>query len=144
MYFEDITLGMTREIPPVRIDKQRMLYFAKIYDPLPLHLDEEYAKKTRFGDLIAPGVMTFMSVWARFIEEGFFGEELIAGKSTKIEWHLPVYAEDVLHSTIRVSALTPRNAHNGIVETTLEAYNQHGKLVLTDVTETIVSTHQRL
>ena len=96
MYFNDLKLGMSVEIAPAVIEKQKMMDFARTYDPIPLHTDEAYAKGTMFGQLIAPGVMSFMSVWAKYLEQDFFGKELIAGKSTKIEWHKPVYAEDVL------------------------------------------------
>ena len=115
-----------------------MLSFARDYDNIPLHTDEEYAKSTPFGGLIAPGVMSFMSVWAKYLEVDFFGEELLAGKSTKIEWLKPVFAEDVLTGKATVTNTTKRNLKNGIVEVTIEAYNQNGELVLTDVTEAIV------
>ena len=62
MYFDDIKLGMTVEIAPAVIHKDKMVAFARHYDPIPLHMDEEYAKTTPFGKLIAPGVMSFMSV----------------------------------------------------------------------------------
>ena len=138
MYFNELKVGMSVEIPPAVIDKDKMLDFARLYDNIPLHTDEEYAKKTPFGKLIAPGVMSFMSVWVKYLEVGFFGDELLAGKSTKIEWLKPVFADDVLTGRATVTALTPRNAKNGIVELTIEAYNQHGDLVLTDVTEAVV------
>ena len=138
MFFEHFDLNMQIDIPEVTIDRERMTEFARVYDPLPLHYDDEYAASTRFGSIIAPGVMSFMSVWARFVEMNMFGDELIAGKSTKIEWYKPVYAEDVLRGRMRVSALTERNAYNGIVETTLEVTNQHGELVLTNITESVV------
>ena len=44
MYFDDIKMGMTAEIDPVVIEKEKMLDFARLYDNLPLHTDEEYAK----------------------------------------------------------------------------------------------------
>ncbi|MBR5156233.1 MAG: MaoC family dehydratase N-terminal domain-containing protein [Clostridia bacterium] len=138
MYFEEIKLNTEIEIAPVIIDKQKMIAFARDYDNIPLHTDEEYAKKTPFGKLIAPGVMSFMSVWSKYLEADVFGEELIAGKSTKIEWIKPVYAEDVLSAKAKITAKTERNEKNGIVELTIEAYNQHGELVLTDVTESVV------
>ena len=115
-----------------------MVSFANKYDPIPLHTDEEYAKSTIFGNLIAPGVMSFMSVWAKYLEIDLAGDELLAGKSTKIEWFKPVFADDILTSTCTVSKLTKRNEKNGIVELTFEALNQNGELVLTDVTEMIV------
>ena len=138
MYFDDIVLGMELEIAPALIEKERMVDFARLYDPLRIHTDEEYAKTTLFGGLIAPGVMSFMSVWARFLELDFFGNELIAGKSTKIEWLKPVFAADVLTGKARITNLVARNAKNGLVEITIEAYNGKGELVLTDVTEAIV------
>ena len=138
MYFEDMKLGATMEIAPAPIEKEKMLAFAHDYDNLPLHTDEAYAKTTPFGGLIAPGVMSFMSVWVKFLELDFLGNELLAGKSTKIEWHKPVYAGDVLRGVAKITELTPRNEKNGIVEISVEAYNQNGQLVLTDVTEAIV------
>lgn len=139
MYFNELKVGMSVETPPAVIEKEKMMDFARLYDNIPLHTDEEYAKTTPFGALIAPGVMTFMSVWVKFLEVGFFkGDEFLAGKSTKIEWLKPVYAGDVLTGKATITALTRRNAKNGIVEVTVEAYNQKGDLVLTDVTEAIV------
>ena len=138
MYFDALEVGMTVQIAPALIEKEKMMAFARTYDPIPLHTDEEYAKASPFGALIAPGVMSFMSVWARYLEQDLFGEELLAGKSTKIEWHKPVYAQDVLHGKATITRLEKRNPRNGLVEISIEAYNQHGVLVLTDVTEAIV------
>lgn len=138
MYFEDIKPGMTVQTAPVVIDKEKMLAFAREYDFIPLHTDEEYAKTTPFGGLIAPGVMSFMCVWAKYLEVDFVGDALLAGKSTKIEWLKPVYPGDTLTATVTVTGLTRRNERNGIVETTLEVYNQNQELVMTDVTEAVV------
>lgn len=129
---------MTVETAPAVIKKEKMIDFALDYDNIPLHTDEEYAKTTPFGKLIAPGVMSFMSVWAKYLEVDFFGTELLAGKSTKIEWIKPVFADDVLTGKAEVTNLVKRNAKNGLVEITIKAYNQNGELVLTDVTEAIV------
>lgn len=129
---------MRVDIPSAVIEKEKMMAFARDYDNIPLHTDEEYAKTTVFGRLIAPGVMSFMSVWAKYLEVDFFGEELLAGKSTKIEWLKPVFADDVLSGKATITKLVKRNQKNGLVEITIEAYNQNGDVVLTDVTEAIV------
>jgi len=126
------------EIAPAVIEKEKMLAFAREYDNIPLHTDEEYAKSTPFGRLIAPGVMSFMAVWAKYLEVDFFGEALLAGRSTKIEWMKPVFAGDVLRGKATVTGLVRRNPKNGLAEITIEAYNQHGELVLKNVTEAVV------
>ena len=138
MYFDDLKIGMTVDTAPTVIEKEKMMAFAREYDPIPLHTDEAYARSTPFGALIAPGVMSFMSVWARYLEVDFFGEALLAGKSTKIEWLKPVYADDVLTGRATITNLVKRSERNGIAEITVEAYNQHGVLVLTNVTEAVV------
>ena len=139
MYFNELIQGMTVDIAPAVIDKEKMLEFARDYDNIPLHTDEEYAARfTPFGKLIAPGVMSFMVVWANYLEVDFFGEELLAGKSTKIEWMKPVFAGDTLTGKATITKIVKRNEKNGLAELSFEVYNQNGELVLTNITEAIV------
>lgn len=138
MYFDDLKLGMTADIAPAVIEKEKMLQFAYDYDNVPLHTDEEYAKTTHFKKLIAPGVMSFMAVWAKYLEVDFFGEQLLAGKSTKIEWLKPVFADDVLTAKATVTRLVKRSEKNGLAEVSMEIYNKNDELVMTAVTEAIV------
>jgi acyl dehydratase len=138
MYFDDLKVGMSADLDPVTIDKDKMIAFAKEYDNIPLHTDEEYAKTTPFKGLIAPGVMSFMAVWASYLKVDYFGEELLAGKSTKMELFKPVYPGDVLTGKASITNLVKRNERNGLTELTIDIYNQNGDLVLKDVKESVV------
>lgn len=138
MYFEELTLNQVIDIPPVTITKENMLDFASKYDNIPLHTDEEYAKSTHFGGLIAPGVMSFVSVWAKYLEVDPIGRELLAGKSTHIEWYKPVYADDILRGVATITDLVSRNEKNGVAQISIEVHNQRGELVLTNITEAVV------
>ena len=129
---------MTVDTAPAVIHKDKMIAFAREYDNIPLHTDEEYAKSTPFGGLIAPGVMSFMSVWVKYQDVDFFGKELLAGRSTKIEWLKPVYAEDVLTGKATITRLIKRSEKNGLVEISMDVFNQNGELVMTNITEAIV------
>ena len=80
-----------------------------------------------------------MLVWAEYLKICPFVAEFLAGKSTSMEWHKPVYAGDVLTGTCEVTKLTKRGLKNGIVEVTVFVHNQKGIHVLTDVTEVIVN-----
>lgn len=144
MYFEELKTGMTVDTAPAVIEKEKMVAFARDYDNIPLHTDEEYAKNTPFGKLIAPGVMSFISVWAKYLEVDFFGEELLAGKSTKIEWLKPVFADDVLVGKATITKLEKRNEKNSLAEVSFDVYNQNGELVLKDVTEAIIYKEKNL
>jgi len=138
MYFDDLKIGMTVDIAPAVIEKEKMIEFAKTYDNIPLHTDEEYAKTTPFGKLIAPGVMSFMSLWANYLKVDFFDDALLAGRSTKIEWLKPVFAGDILTGRATISALEQRSPKNGKVTVSIDAYNQNGELVIKNTTEAIV------
>ena len=140
MYFDELKTGMTVDTAPAVIEKEKMMDFARTYDNMPVHTDEEFAKTTPFGGLIAPGIMTFMSVWAKFLELNLFTESFLAGQSTKVQWTKPVYAEDVLTGTATVASLTRRNPKNGLVELSFEVFNQKGELVLMDTTHLIIKS----
>ena len=85
-----------------------------------------------------------MAVWANYLKVDFFFDELIAGKSTKMEWFKPVFAGDVLTGKASITNLVKRNERNGMVDLTIDIYNQNGDLVITDVTETVVKCRPRL
>ena len=55
-YFEDFVVGQVFEPSGrVRMEKDEIIAFAKQYDPQPFHLDEEAARKSIFGRLVASG-----------------------------------------------------------------------------------------
>lgn len=138
MYLQDFHIGQQFDIPPVTIAKDKMIAFARDYDPLPLHLDEDFAKTTTFKGLIAPGVMSFMAVWSEFVKMNLWTDSLIAGRSTNIEWFEPVYAGDVLSGHAYVTGLHQNRATTGIIEVAVDIYNQHKALAIRDITQAVL------
>ena len=138
MYFDKLKVGQKLTLDPVTIEKQSMISFAEKYDNVPIHTDEEYAKKSHFGQLLAPGVMTFLEVWAKYLEKDLFGEELLAGQSTKIEWFAPVFAGDTLYGEAEITALTERNPKNGLAELTIRVKNQENVYVMDGIIQAVV------
>ena len=138
MVFQELQTGMSVSLKPVTMDEQEMLGFAKKYDNVPLHTDPDYAKATHFGRLLAPGMLSFLAVWAEYLKQDFFGEDLLAGVSQRVGWSAPVFAGDTLTGTAELTKLTERSAKNGLAELTIRVSNQDGREVLTGVTECIV------
>lgn len=138
MYFNELSVGMKRTTDSVTVEKERMLAFAGEFNPAPIHTDEAFAEKTKFGRLLAPGMFSFLLVWAKYIEQDFFGEALLAGKSTKVEWEKPVFAGDVLTGHAEITDLIRRSERNGIAVLSIDVRNQDGDLVLRSVTEAVV------
>jgi len=48
------------------------------------------------------------------------------------------YADDVLTGKAVITKLVKRSERNGLVEVSVDVYNQNGELVIKDVTEAIV------
>ena len=138
MFLDEIKIGGKIEISPAVIEEEEMLSFSRRFNNIPVHTDADFAKTTKFGKPLASGVMSFLAVWANYVQQDFAGEQLIAGKSSKIDWFKPVFAGDVLTGTAEVTAITPRNEFNGVLEVTIDVFNQSGELVLKNVTESIV------
>lgn len=131
MYFERYAPGQSWDVAPVGVERQQLIDFALLYDPLPLHLDEDFARSTRFGGLIASGPMSFMLLWSAFLRAcPDFGEGLVAGLSNGMEFLAPVRPGDQLHGTVTVAGCRRRNAYNGAVRFTVQGFNQDGAQVL--------------
>jgi acyl dehydratase len=59
LYFEDAEVGTTCKAGPYLVSKEEIIQFAKQYDPIPRHIDEEAAARSMFGGLTASGAHTF-------------------------------------------------------------------------------------
>lgn len=138
MFFDDLQIGMKQNIPSIVVDEEEMLAFAKKYDDCPIHTDKEYAKSTKFGNVLSPGLFTYAIMWAQYLKNDYFGEELLAGKSTKMEWFAPVFAGDKLYGKVEIVDKIDRNSKNGIVVIQINVYNKEDILVLSSTTEAIV------
>lgn len=57
-YFEEIQPGVKEQAGPYLIRKSELVEFARKWDPLPMHADEEAAKVSAHGGLIAPASYT--------------------------------------------------------------------------------------
>lgn len=49
LYFEDAEVGTSLRSGPYLVTKSEIIQFAKQYDPIPRHIDEEAAARSVFG-----------------------------------------------------------------------------------------------
>ena len=55
LYFEELQIGIRSVAGPYLLSKEEIIRFAKQYDPIPRHIDEELAAQSVFGGLTASG-----------------------------------------------------------------------------------------
>ncbi len=118
------TFGSTVTVTTEHLDRGAEL----IGDFNPLHVDEAYARSTRFGGRILHGVLTSAMMSAPF-------GNLVAGTALGYLEHnarflAPVRPGDVLNIEWTVTELVPKpHRGGGIVVAECEARNQNGELV---------------
>ena len=101
-----------------RMELEDMVAFAREYDPQVFHVDEEGAKKTPFGGIVASGWMT-LAIMARLGVDGLMAG--VAGLGSpgidSARWLQPVRAGDVLRGRGRVvrTKASERNPRRGTV-----------------------------
>lgn len=96
-YFEDLSEGETRELGGETITREEILAFAERYDPQPFHTDEEAARESIYGGLIASGWHT-VSLGMRMLVEGYWNgvASLGARGVDELRFHRPVRPDDDL------------------------------------------------
>jgi len=129
MLLDEFIKGAVFPLEEVKITREEIDAFARKYDPLPFHLDPEAAAQTRFGGIIAPGMLTLAAVWSQWLRTGLYND-VIAGMSAKVNWTRPVYPGDVLRGEIEVEQVLLKDAREGLLTLGLRAANQDGEQVL--------------
>ncbi|MGH6691342.1 MAG: MaoC family dehydratase [Gammaproteobacteria bacterium] len=133
-YFEDFTPGQIIELGSRTITRDEIIAFAKQFDPQPFHLDDEAAKKTIYGGLIASGWHTG-SIAMRLLYDGLLNDTVSLGSPglDELRWVKPVRPEDTLSARLIVLECVPSRSKpdRGIVRTSIELRNQHGEVVVT-------------
>lgn len=138
MKFKDLTVGMVITHPPVHVDEDEMLAFARAYDPQWFHLDAERAETGRWGGLIASGWLT-CGLAMRMAVESVLGELESFGSPglERLRWIAPVRAGDMLHLEMTVDSIRISSSRSdlGIVRWTWRMFNQDNAQVFeTEVT----------
>ena len=134
LYLEDFAPGQVLESPPRTLDRDEIVAFARQYDPQPFHIDEEAAKRSVFGGLIASGWQT-TGIMMRLMWDTFLKDTASLGSpgSDEIRWLRPVRPGDTLRARFTIVDVVPSRSKpdRGIVRTYTEVLNQQGEIVMT-------------
>jgi 3-hydroxybutyryl-CoA dehydratase len=120
------TFGSTVTVTPEHLERGAEL----IGDFNPLHVDDDYAKSTRFGGRILHGVLTSALMSAPF--GNLVSKTALGYLEHNTRFLAPVRPGDALTIEWTVTEMVPKPRHGGgIVVAECEARNQNGELVAT-------------
>jgi acyl dehydratase len=118
----------------VEVTESDCLAFSRAYDPQPMHIDADWAARSRFGGLIASGWHTAALVMRVLDEAGLMGDTEVFGIGVDdLRWLLPVRPGDTLAVEVEVFAETPSKSKPrfGVVKFGVTTRNQAGEVVMT-------------
>lgn len=94
--FEDLVDGDRLDCRPVEMTREEILNFARRYDPQPFHVDEDQARASVFGGLIASSLHT-LAACTRVVVDALGELDVIGGVGMgEVKMHHPVRPGDRL------------------------------------------------
>ena len=134
LYFEDFPPGEVSEYGDRLVTAEDIVEFARDFDPQPFHLDDEAARETQAGGLIASGWHTAALLMRMNCDEFILRSASQGAPGTdEVNWLKPVRPGDRLR--VRRTTLSARVSRSrpetGLVEMLFEVLNQNGEIVMT-------------
>jgi acyl dehydratase len=132
-YWEDFAVGTVREFGGLKLEKADIVRFAKEWDPQPFHVDEEAAKRSPYGGLIASGWQTCAAAMRMCCDAYLLDAASLGSPGVEnVRWVKPVRPGDTLK--VRLEVLEARELKSkpgvGLVKNRWQLFNQDGEEVM--------------
>jgi len=133
LYFEQFTVGMVVEHATTRTvtETDNLLFTTLTMNPQPLHLDEEFAKASIYGQRIVNSVFTLGLVAGIHVSDLTLGTTLGNLGFKDVQFPKPVFIGDTIRVVSEVLATRESKSRPtaGIVELEHRALNQRDEVV---------------
>ena len=133
LYFEQFHDGQVfeHELSRTVTEMDNVLFSTLTMNPQPLHLDEEFSRKTEFGQRLVNSLFTLGLMIGMTVGDTTLGTTIANLGMSKVEFPKPVFHGDTLR--VRTIVKSKRQSRSrpdaGIVEFEHQAINQRGEVV---------------
>lgn len=151
LFYEDLSIGYRYGIQAPnaapygfhQITAEQIVAFGRLWDPRPQHTDEDAARESSFGGLIASGAQAF-AIWTRLAFEAGNASEpiaIIAGLGSEFRISAPIRPGDVLSLRVEITDLRVSRSRpeTGILSALHEMTNQSSAKVFENRAISLVS-----
>jgi acyl dehydratase len=130
-YWDDAKVGDEATTPSVTVTAAMIDTYADVSgDHTPLHVDEEYARKSHFGERVAHGLLGLAVADGLKCQADY---RFLPGMSLGWTWDflLPIRIGDTLHVEFRIASMRPSKSKPGwgILAIPCDLVNQNGQVV---------------
>ena len=133
LYFEDFLVGQVLPIGSRPVVEAEVVDFARQFDPQPFHVDQEKAKASIYGGLIASGWHT-CAMAMRMMCDSYLLDSASLGSPgvDEVRWLKPVRPGDVIRGEREVVEAGPSRSKpdRGVLVFLWRIYNQDDELVM--------------
>jgi acyl dehydratase len=135
LYFDEVDVGTEIEHALSRTvtETDNVLFSCLTHNPQPLHLDEEYAKKTEFGQRVFNSMYTVAFACGVSVEDTTMGTLVVNLGFGEMKFPKPVFINDTLRvkTVIKEKRESKSRPNAGIVTFEHQVWNQRDDLVCT-------------
>ncbi len=128
LYYEEFEVGMQfdHELTRTVTEMDNVMFCAMTHNPQPLHLDEEFAKETEFGQRIVNSLFTLGLVIGVTVGETTLGTTIANLGMTDVRFANPVFHGDTIHVVTKVKEMRESKSrpNAGLVVFEHIGYNQ--------------------
>ena len=133
MYYEEFKVGMEFKHALTRTvtEMDNVMFCAMTHNPQPLHLDEEFSKKTEYGQRIVNSLFTLGLVIGVSVADTTLGTTLGNLGMTDIRFAKPVFHGDTIRVVTRIKEMRESKSrpNAGLVVFEHFGYNQRNEEV---------------
>ncbi len=133
LYYEEFDVGMEFEHALTRTvtEMDNIMFCALTHNPQPLHLDEEFAKQTEFGQRIVNSLFTLGLLVGVTVGDTTLGTTIANLGMTDVRFAHPVFHGDTLRAVTRVKSKRESKSrpNAGLVVLEHVAFNQRDEEV---------------
>jgi Acyl dehydratase len=122
-HWDDLKVGDSASFTKTITETDIILWVGSTGDLNPIHIDKEYSQTTRFGDVIAPGVLV-LGLISNTITMVTFGN-VYANQS--IKFLKPVYINDTITAT---ATIIEKLEQKHMVKLETKCVNQKGETIM--------------
>jgi len=142
-YFGDFQRGDRFQSPGVTMTESAIIDFAMHFDPQSFHMDQEAAKKSIYGGLIASGIHTVAVTFRLLLMTGILTNNIGSPGFDELRWLLPVRPGDTLRVVADVIDIHPSSSRpdRGTVRFHCATLNQKNETVQTILCNQLLRRH---
>lgn len=132
---DELQPGQAFDLGRFVLTREEVIDFARRFDPQPFHLDEEAARESIFGRLVASGVHTFAAAVGHLLRSGLVSQVNQGAGGAELTWAAALEPDTPVTMRVMVEEVRPMRSkpHLAVVKLRYRVAKESDGTVVLDV-----------